>query len=202
MKIERDLHMMKGDGEFSYAKNSMIQRRAVLTTRPILEKAVREVCRDLHPQSLVVADLGCSSSKNTLLFVSEVLNTICETPGSTLDKGESAMEVQFFLNDVPGNDFNHVFQSLEQLEQECACRGLQPPPHYVAGLPGSFYIRLFLRNSVHLFHSSMSIMWLSQVPEHLGCLNEGNVHVGATTQPAVARLFQDQFEKDFPGSCR
>uniref|UniRef100_J3N7A1 SAM dependent carboxyl methyltransferase n=1 Tax=Oryza brachyantha TaxID=4533 RepID=J3N7A1_ORYBR len=201
MKIERDLHMMKGDGEYSYAKNSMIQRRAVLATRPILQKAVREVCRDLHPQLMVIADLGCSSGKNTLLFVSEVLNTICESPTSTLNKEESPMEVQFFLNDLHGNDFNHVFQSLEQLEQstrqECACRGLQPPPYYVAGLPGSFYARLFPCSSVHLFHSSMSVTWLSQVPEHLGCLNEGNVHVGATTQPAVARLYQDQFEKDF-----
>ncbi|XP_006662915.2 anthranilate O-methyltransferase 1-like isoform X1 [Oryza brachyantha] len=197
MKIERDLHMVKGDGEFSYAKNSMIQRRAVLIARPILEKAVREVCRDLHPQSMVIADLGCSSGKNTLLFISEVLNTICESPSRTLNE-ESPMEVQFFLNDLPGNDFNHVFQSLEQLEQECACRGgLQPPPYYVAGLPGSFYTRLFPCNSVHLFHSSISVMWLSQVPEHLGCLNEGNVHIGASTHPAVARLYQDQFEKDF-----
>ncbi|BAF28001.1 anthranilate O-methyltransferase 1 [Oryza sativa Japonica Group] len=200
MKIERDFHMMKGDDEFSYAENSRMQKRAVLAAKPIVEKAVREVCIDLHPQLMVIADLGCSFGANTLLFVSEAITTICEDHNNTIK--ESPMEIQFFLNDLPGNDFNHIFQSLEQFEQstihDCACKGLQPPAHFVAGLPGSFYSRLFPSNSVHLFHSSMSIMWLSQVPEHLdGSMNEGNIHIGATTPPSVAKLYQNQFEKDF-----
>uniref|UniRef100_A0A0E0BHE6 Uncharacterized protein n=1 Tax=Oryza glumipatula TaxID=40148 RepID=A0A0E0BHE6_9ORYZ len=200
MKIERDFHMMKGDDEFSYAENSRMQKRAILAAKPIVEKAVRDVCIDLHPQSMVIADLGCSFGANTLLFVSEAITTICEDHNNTIK--ESPMEIQFFLNDLPGNDFNHIFQSLEQFEQsttqDCTCKGLQPPPHFVAGLPGSFYTRLFPCNSVHLFHSSMSVMWLSQVPEHLdGSMNEGNIHIGATTPPSVAKLYQNQFEKDF-----
>uniref|UniRef100_A0A0D9XQY4 Jasmonate O-methyltransferase n=1 Tax=Leersia perrieri TaxID=77586 RepID=A0A0D9XQY4_9ORYZ len=112
------------------------------------------------------------------------------------------MDVQFFLNDLPRNDFNQIFQLLEQFErsiaQNCACKGLQPPPHYIVGVPGSFYTRLFPCNSVHLFHSSFSLMWLSQVPEHLdGNMNEGNIHIGETTPLSVAKLYQDQFEKDF-----
>uniref|UniRef100_A0A0E0J0E2 SAM dependent carboxyl methyltransferase n=1 Tax=Oryza nivara TaxID=4536 RepID=A0A0E0J0E2_ORYNI len=200
MKIDRDFRMMKGDDKFSYAKNSRIQRRAILATRPMVEKAVREMCIDLHPQSMVIVDLGCSFGGNTLLFISEVITTICENRNSALE--ESTMEVQFFLNDLPGNDFNQIFQSLEQFEQltkqHCACRGLQPPPYYVAALAGSFYTRLFPSNTVHFFHSSMSVMWLSQVPENLdGSMNEGNVHIGATTRPMVAKLYQNQFEKDF-----
>uniref|UniRef100_A0A0D3HK86 SAM dependent carboxyl methyltransferase family protein n=1 Tax=Oryza barthii TaxID=65489 RepID=A0A0D3HK86_9ORYZ len=200
MKIDRDFHMMKGDDEFSYAENSRIQRRAILTTRPMVEKAVREMCRDLHPQSMTIVDLGCSFGANTLLFVSDVITTICENGNNAIE--ESAMEIQFFLNDLPSNDFNHIFQSLEQFEQltkqHFTCRGLQPPPYYVAAMAGSFYTRLFPSNSVHFFHSSMSVMWLSQVPENLdGSMNKGNVYIGATTPPMVAKLYQDQFEKDF-----
>uniref|UniRef100_A0A0E0F4E6 Uncharacterized protein n=1 Tax=Oryza meridionalis TaxID=40149 RepID=A0A0E0F4E6_9ORYZ len=155
MKIERDFHMMKGDDEFSYAENLRMQKRAVLATKPIVEKAVREVCIDLHPQSMVIADLGCSFGANTLLFISEMITTICQEHNNTIK--ESPMEIY--------NDFDHIFQSLEQFEQlitqDCACKGLQPPPHFIAGLPGSFCTRLFPYNSVHLFHSSMSVMWLS-----------------------------------------
>uniref|UniRef100_A0A0E0F4E9 Jasmonate O-methyltransferase n=1 Tax=Oryza meridionalis TaxID=40149 RepID=A0A0E0F4E9_9ORYZ len=200
MKIDRDFHMMKGDDEFSYAENSRIQRRAILTTRPMVEKAIRETCRDIHPQSLIIVDLGCSFDTSTLLFVSEVITTICENRNNAIE--ESAMEIQFFLNDLPSNDFSHIFQSLEQFEQltkqHFACRGLQPPPYYVAAMAGSFYTRLFPSNSVHFFHSSMSVMWLSQVPENLdGSMNEGNVHIGPTTPSMLAKLYQNQFEKDF-----
>ena len=81
-------------------------------------------------------------------------------------------EVQFFLNDLPGNDFNLIFRSLQQLqdlgaEEEDEAVAL---PCYVAGLPGSFYTRLFPCQSVHLFHSSFGLMWRSKVyPSQKDC---------------------------------
>ncbi|XP_052137288.1 anthranilate O-methyltransferase 3-like [Oryza glaberrima] len=202
MKMERDFHMINGDGDSSYANNSSIQRKAIIATQPMVENAIQDVCADLQPQSMVVADLGCSSGANTLLFVSEVIATASEKIPTDNKTKESTMEVQFFLNDLPGNDFNHIFRLLEQFKQStmqhCTHRGLQPPPHYVAGMPGSFYTRLFPCNSVHLFHSSFSLMWLSQVPEHLdNNMNKGNIHIGVSTPPLVAQLYLNQFEKDF-----
>uniref|UniRef100_J3N7B2 Jasmonate O-methyltransferase n=1 Tax=Oryza brachyantha TaxID=4533 RepID=J3N7B2_ORYBR len=180
MKMDRDFYVIKGDGGTGYAKNSSMQRRAIGLTVPMVVKAIKELmAMDSPPQTMVIADLGCSSSENTRLLVSAAISGICENTTNT-------MEVQFFLNDLPGNDFNQIFRSLEQFErvtaQNCARRGLQPPPHYIAGLPGSFYNRLFPSNSVHLFHSSFSLMWLSQVPKHIdGNMNRGNIHIGENT---------------------
>nr|CAB3449493.1 unnamed protein product [Digitaria exilis] len=133
-----------------------LQRKALTETWPELHKAIEAVLKSLSPgSSMVAADLGCSSGPNTLLVVSEVMNTIGAYARERADDSISAMEVQFFLNDLPGNDFNLVFRSLEpQLRSLVPC--------YVAGLPGSIYTRIFPCQSVHLFHSSQCLMWRSK----------------------------------------
>ncbi|KAM0914437.1 hypothetical protein ACQ4PT_011611 [Festuca glaucescens] len=156
---------------------------------------------------MVVADLGCSSGPNALIFVSNVINAIanhCTKLGQ-----DDYMEIQFFLNDLPGNDFNQLFRSLEQFKGSAAMdrKGNTLPPYYVSGLPNSYYIRLFPRQSVHLFHSSYCLHWRSQVrkntvPEGLEgkrevYLNEENMYITKNTSPLVVKLFQEQFRKDF-----
>lgn len=124
-------------------------------TRQVIKKAVRELCSIVLPRNLVVVDLGCSLGENTFIFVSEVINAMSDHP----------LEVQFFQNDLPGNDFNYIFRSLESFKKMVAVehKGGILPPFYVAGLPGSYYTRLFPSQSVHLFHSSYCLHWRSQV---------------------------------------
>ncbi|KAF8779679.1 hypothetical protein HU200_002430 [Digitaria exilis] len=139
---------------------------------------------------MVFADLGCSSRPNTLLVVSEVMSTLRACTLQEIAQRRT-MAVQFFLNDLPGNDFNLVFRSLEQHlpsfaseENKDDSAGL---PCYVAGLPGSFYTRLFPNHSVH-------------VPDDLSNgshQNEENIYIGKTTTPTVVALFKEQFQKDF-----
>ncbi|RWW24890.1 hypothetical protein GW17_00010785, partial [Ensete ventricosum] len=92
-------------------------------------------------------------------------------------------EIQFFLNDLPGNDFNNVFRSLERYEKKMEEeKGDLLVPHYVVGVPGSFYRRLFPCNTVHFSHSNDCLMWLSQVPQGLESeqgvpLNKGNIYI-------------------------
>ncbi|CAD6246177.1 unnamed protein product [Miscanthus lutarioriparius] len=209
MKVERDLHMSRGDGEDSYASNSRLQEKSILKTRPVLHKAVAAA----HASSLssgggamVVADLGCSSGPNMLLVVSEVLGAVADRREDLAMAAAGcsqppATHVQFFLNDLPGNDFNHVFQSLELFKKLAVKdKGDALLPYYVAGLPGSFYTRLFPDRCVHLFHSSYCLMWRSKVPDELAggaVLNEGNMYIWETTPPAVVALYRRQFQEDF-----
>ncbi|CAN6381262.1 unnamed protein product [Urochloa humidicola] len=188
MKMESDFHMVKGEGETSYINNSRLQQKALFETKSVLEKAVAEVCSAIHPQNLVICDLGCGSGKNTLIFLSEVINAT----------RHHSVELQFFLNDLPGNDFNHIFQSLEQYKNSTAVdhKGERLPPFYVAGVPGSYYTRLFPFQSVHLFHSSFSLHWRSQFHDGLDD-NEGNIYIARSTPPSMVKLYQEQFNKDF-----
>ncbi|XP_039119009.1 salicylate carboxymethyltransferase-like [Dioscorea cayenensis subsp. rotundata] len=79
--------------------------------------------------------------------------------------------------------------------------GDQVLPYYVAGVHGSFYGRLFLRNSLHFVHSSYILMWLSQVPlgiENGGVnINKGNIYISRTSPPIVSRLYLEQFKRGF-----
>ncbi|KAF8674837.1 hypothetical protein HU200_047968 [Digitaria exilis] len=170
----------------------LVQKKALIKTRPVLEKATVELYNSLSPgdeTTMVFADLGCSSGPNTLLVVSEVMSTL---------RACTLQEI------APCNDFNLVFRSLEQQlpsfvpeENKDESVGLSC---YVAGLPGSFYTRLFPNHSVHLFHSSCSLMWRSKVPGDLSNgshQNEENIYIGKTTTPTVVALFKEQFQKDF-----
>jgi jasmonate O-methyltransferase len=118
---------------------------------------------------MVVVDLGCSSGPNALVIVSEVMSkvrAIAREESAAPPHCRACVGVQFFLNDLPSNDFNLVFRSLEQLQElstEEEAAGVVATPYYVAGLPGSFYKRLLPCGSVHLFHSSYCLMWLSKV---------------------------------------
>ena len=133
--------------------------------KPTLEGSVIEVCTNycaVFPECLRIADFGCSSGPNTLSVVYEIIDTIDATC-RCLSKKPPVFQV--FLNDLPGNDFNTIFQSLlpsfyKWLEK---AKGLEFGPCFVAATPGSFYGRLFPNNSMHFIHSSYSLHWLHQV---------------------------------------
>ncbi|KAI0511918.1 hypothetical protein KFK09_012552 [Dendrobium nobile] len=181
--------MVGGTGETSYAKNSIIQAKVILKAKPIVEEAIREVYRTLFPMKFVAADLGCSSGPNTFLVISEIISVIHEL-SRPLDISHEP-EIQFFFNDLPGNDFNNIFRSLmdykKQIKED---KGENFVPFYVAGSPGSFYTRLFPSKSVHFFHSSYSQMWLSQVPRRVD-------DDSTFDELKKENLYSEQFKEDF-----
>jgi jasmonate O-methyltransferase len=152
--------------EYVFIVVVVLQEKCILRTRPVLHEAVAAAVSSAAG-AIVVADLGCSSGPNTLLVVSEVLGAVadCREDVTTMMQPQPPVQhVQFFLNDLPGNDFNLVFRSLELFKKVAAAKdkGDSLPPYYVAGLPGSFYTRLFPDRCVHLFHSSYCLMWRSK----------------------------------------
>ncbi|KAK2639993.1 hypothetical protein Ddye_027788 [Dipteronia dyeriana] len=107
----RSVPCMNAENEAtSYANNSLLQNTVILKVRPVLEETIKEMLISTgFPASFNVAYLGCSSGPNTLLVLSEILDTIhvmCQ------QVNQKSPEFQVFLNDLPGNDFNSIFKSL------------------------------------------------------------------------------------------
>ncbi|PHT85358.1 hypothetical protein T459_07464 [Capsicum annuum] len=169
---------------------------------------MKNLCHSGLPQCVTLAELGCSSGPNALLPIAEMVEIIVDKlshdellNNNNNNNKKKPINVQVFLNDLVGNDFNNVFKLLpsfyEQLERkkgQVSC--------FVGAVPGSFHGRLFPQHCVHLVHSSYSLHWLSQVPKGLVTesglpLNKGNIYIAKTSPPSVHEAYLDQFQKDF-----
>ncbi|KAK5823819.1 probable jasmonic acid carboxyl methyltransferase 2 [Gossypium arboreum] len=195
------LHMNKGNGDTSYAKNSTVQSKIISVGKPIMKEAVLEMLCNNVIESMGIADLGCSSGPNSLSVISEIMDTV-EAANRLLGR-RMVSEFRVFLNDLYSNDFNNIFMSLpafyDRLKEE---KGLECESCFILGAPGSFYGRLFPTNSLHFVHSSSSLHWLSQVPAGLESndlkrLNKGKLYISKSSPQSVVDAYLLQFRNDF-----
>ncbi|KAJ6288403.1 hypothetical protein OIU76_024398 [Salix suchowensis] len=194
MEVCQVLRMNGGRGEKSYAQNSSLQRKVISMTKPIAKEAITNLYRKTFPASLAIADLGCSSGPNTLYAVSELVKAVDEVRRKL---GHQSPEYQVLLNDLPGNDFNAIFKSLAGFHEDMRKQmGDGSGPCFFAGVPGSFYGRLFRRKSLNFVYSSCGVMWLSQVPEGLED-NKGSICMVGKSPPSVVKAYYRQFQMDF-----
>ncbi|KAL8139885.1 hypothetical protein V2J09_005906 [Rumex salicifolius] len=192
------LHMNGGDGQASYAQNSLLQRKIITMTKPIRDETIRKMIHQSFPTAtcLTVADLGCSSGPNTLTMIRETVGTIYEIR-------RELVNIQVFLNDLPGNDFNSIFDKWPSFKKEVKAEiGDGVGEYFVHGTPGSFYDRLFESRSLHFVHSSYSLHWLSRVPEDLGKSNKSNILVSSGSPSSVIVAYYKQFQADFTAFLR
>ncbi|KAG5050902.1 hypothetical protein AAZX31_02G051000 [Glycine max] len=194
MEVAQVLHMNGGVGDASYANNSFVQQKAICLSKPIREEAITGLYCNTVPRSLAIADLGCSYGPNTLSVVSEFIKTVEKLCRKLNHKSP---EYKVFLNDLPGNDFNNIFMSLDNFKEKL-CDEIETGvgPCYFFGVPGSFYSRVFPNQSLNFVHSSYSLQWLSKVPEGVN-KNRGNIYIGSTSPSNVGRAYYEQFQRDF-----
>ncbi|CAA3029293.1 jasmonate O-methyltransferase-like [Olea europaea subsp. europaea] len=183
-----EVHMNKGEGETSYAKNSILQRKIISVATSIIEEAVVRSVQKNFPESIGIADLGCSSGPNALMVISEIIDTVY---ASTNKLGIPLPELMISLNDLPGNDFNNIFISLPEFHKKLKMeKNIGPEGCFISGVPGSFYARLFPKKSLHFVHSSSSLHWLSQP------LNKGKIYLSKNSMGCVFDAYLLQFKRD------
>ncbi|GMI91271.1 jasmonic acid carboxyl methyltransferase [Hibiscus trionum] len=201
MEVMQELHMNKGNGDTSYAKNSTVQREIISFGKAIIEEALLQLSGNNDIESMGIADMGCSSGPNTLSVISEIMDVVRAASGRL---GRPVPEFRLFLNDLYSNDFNYLFMSLppfyKRLKEE---KGIGVASHcFISGVPGSFYGRLFPTNLLHFVYSFSSLHWLSQVPIGLESyavkpLNKGKVYISKSSPQSVLNAYSSQFQADF-----
>ncbi|KAK1273276.1 Salicylate O-methyltransferase [Acorus gramineus] len=183
--------MNGGGGEASYAKNSFLQERCIWNAKRIIEHEIANFNLEASSDGrLNLAELGCSSGPNALLASSWILNTLKERNPN--------LQIMLFLNDLPSNDFNTLFQHLPTFNE--GLKGVDEEEQlmmqtFVAAVPGSFFERLFPDSSIHFIHASYSVHWLAQVPKDLK--NRGNIFMSKSSPQGVFKSYSDEFQKDF-----
>ncbi|KAI3735595.1 hypothetical protein L6452_15102 [Arctium lappa] len=183
--------MRGGDGVSSYTNNSSYQKSLSDVAMSFICEAVAEklAVENLacgHP--IRIADLGCSIGPNTFIAVENIINSV-QIKYQTLTISSPPSDFQVFFNDHASNDFNTLFKTLPVNKQ-----------YFAAGVPGSFYGRLFPRASIHVIHSSFALHWLSEVPKEVtekssAAWNKGRVHYGGADD-GVIMAFRQQYVKD------
>ncbi|KAK9269016.1 hypothetical protein L1049_001460 [Liquidambar formosana] len=205
IKLEGVLSMKGGKGEASYANNSQAQALHARSMLHLLEETLDGVQLDSPEVPFVVVDLGCSCGSNTIYIIDVIIKHMIKRYEAM---GYDPPEFSAFFSDLPSNDFNTLFQLLPPLAnyggsmEEClAANGHRS--YFAAGVPGSFYRRLFPARSIDVFHSAFSLHWLSQVPEIVldkrsTAYNKGRVFIhGASDITAIA--YKKQFQADLAG---
>ncbi|GLJ28222.1 hypothetical protein SUGI_0554340 [Cryptomeria japonica] len=199
LALENVLGMKGGDGESSYAKSSSVHLNIVQAMKPILERAIFENMRLMSNVGGIfrVADFGCGTGKNTLVVVDTIVNAVKRS----FEEHEMP-EFEVYFVDLPSNDFNSLFRMLPPHRPDYADvdnDGDNNPlagRSYIAGaVCGSHFRRLLPRKSLHFCHSSLSLHWLSRVPESVQQRRSPSVYVSGYCEESVEAAYLEQFDK-------
>ncbi|KAJ4962682.1 hypothetical protein NE237_022621 [Protea cynaroides] len=135
-----------GNGDTSYASNSIVQKLVITKAKPVVIGSISDLYTTNPSRCLRIADLACSSGPNTLLVIIEIF--------------EAIDEICHQLNhNTP--EFQTLPAFYERLRKE---KGEKFGPCSIMGIPGSFYEMLFPTTTIDFVHSSYSLHWLYQVP--------------------------------------
>ncbi|XP_028087532.1 probable S-adenosylmethionine-dependent methyltransferase At5g38780 [Camellia sinensis] len=179
MSGDVEFPMNGGDGANSYSKNSRYQVEAVNVVTEMIKEAIAKkfdvTSLSFSSNTIRIADLGCSVGPNTFIAMKNILEAI-------------EWKYHSIAYPFPQNE-NTLFTTLPPDRQ-----------YFAAGVPGSFYGRLFPKSSIHLMYSSFALQWLSKVPEELldnGSLtwNKGKIHYTIASKE-IADVYAAQFAKD------
>ncbi|AEE85196.1 S-adenosyl-L-methionine-dependent methyltransferases superfamily protein [Arabidopsis thaliana] len=193
--LEHVLSMQGGEDDASYVKNCYGPAARLALSKPMLTTAINSIkLTEGCSSHLKIADLGCAIGDNTFSTVETVVEVLGKKL-AVIDGGtEPEMEFEVFFSDLSSNDFNALFRSLDEKVNGSSRK------YFAAGVPGSFYKRLFPKGELHVVVTMSALQWLSQVPEKVmekgsKSWNKGGVWIEGA-EKEVVEAYAEQADKD------
>jgi hypothetical protein len=146
---------MEGGG--AYNKNAKLPASGGTFALPLLENAARRIALDPDSQPIVIADYGSSQGRNSLSPMRVAIEVVRARLGSE-------RPIFVYHEDLPENDFNALFQTLDKDPQSYVLNASNVFPCAIAR---SFYNSVLPPNHVHLGWSSYAAMWISRIPARI-----------------------------------
>ncbi|KAK4835889.1 hypothetical protein QYF36_015812 [Acer negundo] len=184
MEVKEVLFMNKGEEDSSYFHNSSFTQNLAAKCKPVLERAIQSLFTENEHDHLLpslevlnVADLGSAATPTTI----SVMETIIDTVKSSCKELDCEIpELNFCLNDLPGNDFNTLFKGTVLLQLSSAVEFC---------LIRSWNAWCILRKGFR----HVPRLWDEEgLP-----LNKGKIYISKTSPPAVREAYLAQFQQDF-----
>nr|QRX38988.1 gibberellic acid methyltransferase [Ginkgo biloba] len=199
--LHRILCMQGGDDDGSYARNSEAPASAIDLSKPFLVEAINRMKLFRGESSLRIADLGCATGINTLSAVDFLVENLEKRYSN-----ESVKKPEFeaFFSDLPSNDFNTLFRSLPPMNikglHQHTRSSINSRRYYAAGVPGSFYDRLFSTGKLHVAISLSALHWMSKIPvavvdKNSKAWNQGRAWIDSARKEVV-EAYAEQSEQD------
>ncbi|GMY16066.1 gibberellic acid methyltransferase [Fagus crenata] len=204
--LHRVLCMQGGDDDGSYAKNSEAPASAITLCKPLLLTAIQSLKlfkEEGIKDSIRIADLGCATGYNTLATVDMVVESLRRR---YIQECGFEPEFEAFFSDLPSNDFNSLFRSLPAAATLSSDGNAKPRRYYAAGVPGSFYDRLFPKRKLHVAVSLSALHWLSKIPDTVldkrsPAWNKGRAWIDGAKREVV-EAYAKQSEEDLDNFLR
>ncbi len=142
------------EGKGAYNRHAVIPADGGALAMPVLVKAIRDMALDAGDRPVVIADYGSSQGKNSLAPMQRGIEALRSHLGAH-------RPIFVFHVDLPGNDFNTLFELLDSSTVRYAPDDANVFP---CAIGRSFYERVLPCNYVDLGWSSYAAVWLSRVP--------------------------------------
>jgi SAM-dependent methyltransferase len=172
----------------AYNHNSLPQNDVIAHSFSILSPLLAHADILQDQQRFLLADYGCAGGQNSLSFAGLLLEKLRSVRPSV---NEQTIALTAILTDLPGNDFNAVFNAYN------ASRLKSDSSFYLSAASGNLYETFLPAESVDFACSFSALHWLSSPPPTIRFQDKNVCYIsGASMEDAEAVATLSQYARD------